>query len=222
MRTTFKNITLATTILLSVSKGNPIVQKSCNNAKRITAKEISADLTGIDRKNPFSILPAPFTSVQKLEAKKKLNGIKIPKPKRNMDVSKTRFKGNPKFLDMFLGGVLKGKGKQFYKAQEKYGVNATFLVGIANLESARGLSDVAKTKNNIAGMRTSKGYLKYKTVDDCIDSLAANIRENYIDEGYTTIGKINKKYSENEEWGERVIDCMNDLYHSSKSSLFKF
>lgn len=222
MRTNLKNITLAATILLSACKSNPNAQKITQNAVDIASHSISADLAGFNHKNPFSVLPAPFSVLQRLEAQKALNDIKMPKPKKSLDISKTRYKGSPKFLDMFLTGVLKGKGKQFCKAQEKYGVNATFLVGIANLESGRGLSDVAKTHNNIAGMKTSKGYLKYKTVDDCIDSLAANIKENYINEGYTTIGKINKKYSECDEWGDRVVNCMNDMYHSSKSILFNF
>lgn len=222
MNTHFKNMTLATTILLAACKGEPTARTVKTAAKKIPAKEITADLIKMRSGNPFAVLQTSLAQLRKLEVTKAKDIIKMPKPRKNMDISKTKFKGNPKFLDIFLNGVLKGKGKQFYKAQEKYGVNATFLIGIANLESARGTSAVAKAKNNIAGMRTSKGYLNYKSVDDCIDSLAANIKNNYIDEGYTTIKKINKKYSENEEWGEHVVDCMDNIYNSSKSLLFQF
>lgn len=222
MNTNLKNITLATSILLATCKSTTTTQMKKIEPKRISPREVTTDLIKMKKAHAFDFLQSPLLLLQKLEAKNTFNKIKVPKPKKSMDVSKTKYKGSPEFLDMFLSGVLEGKGKQFCKAQEKYGVNATFLVGIANLESARGTSNIARTKNNIAGVRTSKGYLNYKSVDDCIDSLAANIRENYINEGYTTIAKINKKYSECDEWSERVVGCMDNMYHSSKSLLLNY
>ncbi|HSQ89546.1 glucosaminidase domain-containing protein, partial [Romboutsia sp.] len=50
------------------------------------------------------------------------------------------------------GSVLRGTGEYFIKAQSKYGVNASFMIGIAMNESGKGISTLSKTKNNIFGI----------------------------------------------------------------------
>ena len=151
-----------------------------------------------------------------------VNSPIVPKPSLNMDISTTRYEGNPKFLEAHLLGVLSGKSQAFYNAQEKYGINATFLIGIANQESGYGLSAVAKKYNNIGGMRTSKGYIKYKSVEECIDSIASNLQRNYVQKGLKTPPQIGKKYCETAAWPKAIVSQMNKIHQNSKCQVFGF
>lgn len=148
----------------------------------------------------------------------------IPLAHKQLDVTKNLYKGSPDFLNNFLGnGKLKGKGRQFYNAQNKYGINAIFLIAIAQLESACGKSKLARNNNNFGGMRNRKGqYLKFKTVDEGIDELASNLKRLYKDNGRTTIEQIHKIYAENPKWSDVVIDKMNEMRNYSQCLVLKW
>ena len=137
---------------------------------------------------------------------------KVPLPSVNMDISKTKYEGDPQFLNQFLKGVLKGKGKAFYKAQNKYGINATFLIGIAIQESGHGSSKIARELNNVGGMRGKKGYIRYGSVPECIDSIASNIKYNYVDKGMRTPAQIGKKYAKDPKWPQKIVAHMRKIY----------
>lgn len=147
---------------------------------------------------------------------------KVPNPSLNMDISATRYEGDPKFLETHLSGVLKGKSQAFCKAQDKYGINATFLIGIANQESGYGKSAVAKRCNNIGGMRTSKGYIKYDSVEECIDSIASNIQRNYVKKGLKTPPQIGKKYCETAAWPKAIVAQMKKIHRNSQCKIFRY
>lgn len=141
---------------------------------------------------------------------------KIAKPHVNMDVTKNLYNGSTEFLNKFLnGGVLAGKGKAFYNAQQKYGIDAVFLIGIAKHESGNGTSKYARQYNNVAGMMGKNGPLRFSSVDACIDKMAANLKEKYINKGRKTINKIGEKYAESRVWPNRVVQHMNGIYRTS-------
>jgi beta-N-acetylglucosaminidase len=222
MKTLFKNIVLISTVVLTPLKSSNNTTAVKNVQKYIPETYDLVKLT--EKRNPknYDFLKIPMEKYKEHERLRALNLIKMPKPQKDLDVSKTKFTGHPEFLNMFLKGVLEGKGEQFIKAQETHGINASFLVGIAKLESANGLSDFARNRNNIAGMRNSKGYMYFDSVDECIDKMAKNLKENYIDQGLTTLSQINKKYAENQEWHKSVIDHMNPMYQASKCKVYYF
>lgn len=148
---------------------------------------------------------------------------KVAKPSVDMDVTKGLYKGSPEFLDMFLGDAkLKGQGKTFLKAQEKYGINAVFLIAIARLESGTGTSDLARKNNNFGGMRSGKRWLKFSTPEEGIDKLAENLKRKYIDDGLTTVEKIHKRYAEDKNWSKLVLSKMDDIYKMSKCRVLRF
>lgn len=164
-----------------------------------------------------------FLDFFKIPKKNVDNSPKVAKPSVKMDVTKTLYKGSSEFLDMFLGdGKLKGQGKTFLKAQEKYGVNAIFLIAIAQLESATGKSDLARKNNNFGGMRSGKRWLKFKTPEEGIDKLAENLKRRYIDDGLVTIDKIHKRYAEDKNWANIVVSKMDNMYRTSKCKVLKF
>lgn len=147
----------------------------------------------------------------------------VAEPKVDMDVTKTLYKGSPEFLDMFLGDAkLKGQGKTFLKAQEKYGINAVFLIAIAQLESATGKSDLARNNNNFGGMRSGKRWLKFKTPEEGIDKLAENLKRKYVDDGLVTIDKIHARYAEDARWANIVVSKMDNMYRTSKCKVLRF
>lgn len=222
MNSGIKNIALASTLLFVPLKSERAVSVVRPAIREIPKFEYYVDFAKNDNKQLQHVLNAPIEKFHRLDSINRIIVPQVPQPKRELDVVKTKFVGHPKFLDMFLSGVLEGKGEQFCKAQEKYGINATFLVGIANHESGLGKSDFARTRNNIAGMRGSNGYLRFKSVDECIDKMAANLKEKYIDCGLTTIEQINKKYAESNEWSSAVIRHMNPIYDASKVMVYDF
>lgn len=112
----------------------------------------------------------------------------------NFDV-RTPYKGTAEDLNKNLKGVLAGKGAKLLELQNKYGINAAFLAALVNSESGYGSSNGAKTKNNVAGIMSSKGGLAtFSSVDECLESLAENLSKNYIGQGLCTIADIQKKY----------------------------
>ena len=222
MKSTIKNIALASTVLLTPLKSSNIQQPTINIGKNIIEKTDWTKPVWNNNTVNYYIPNFVLKKCNEHETQKTLNHIKVPKPHVNLDISKTKYSGHPEFLNTFLGGVLKGKAKQFIKAQEKYGINATFLIGVANQESGNGLSGYARNRNNIAGMRGKDGYMYFSSVNECIDKMAANLKKNYIDKGYKTIAQINKKYAESTEWTEHVITRMNPMYKASKCKIYEF
>lgn len=222
MRINFKNIVMTSTFLFLPAKSVNMAQTvKYHPAKQICCPSI-VDVIKQRRKKIYDFLCSPLVKMQEMEAKKPLNIIKMTKPSKDLDISKTKFVGSPQFLNMFLSGVMKGKGEQFIKAQEKHGINATFLIGIANLESGYGLSSYAVKRNNIAGMRNKQGYMYFKSVDDCIDKMAENLKRKYVDDGLTTIKQIGKRYAENPNWANVVVEKMNPMYSASKAMVYNF
>lgn len=123
---------------------------------------------------------------------------------------------------------LRGTGKAFVEAQNKYGANALVLLGIAMNESAKGMSSIAQNKNNLFGINAvdsspgqSANY--FKTVDDCIDQFA----RQYISQGYgdpqdwryhgANLGNknlgANVQYASDPFWGEKASRYS---YHTDK------
>ena len=108
----------------------------------------------------------------------------------------TAYNGDAASLDGKLGGVLANKGSVFLEAQKQYGINAAFLASICINESGNGTSNLAKTKNNVGGVRISGSteFRAYTSVDECIMDMARFLKSSYIDKGLTTIGQIGAKY----------------------------
>ncbi len=136
------------------------------------------------------------------------------------------YRGSAADLNKHLSGVLKGKGAKLIELQNKYGVSASMMAAIVNCESAYGKSSAARTKNNVAGiMSKSSNYNKLATfdsVDDCLEALAKNLRNNYINKELVTVSQIHSKYCPvgaandptgmNGNWGRSVAQ-LTDKYN---------
>ena len=115
------------------------------------------------------------------------------------------------------GSRLAGKGAIFKEAEERYHINALYLIAHSAIESSWGRSQIAKDKNNFFGIAAydTTPYDSAKSFDDVdkgILGAAKWIRENYIDNGRTYLGNkssgMNVLYASDPYWGEKIASIM--------------
>ena len=115
------------------------------------------------------------------------------------------------------GSRLAGKGAIFKEAEERYQVNALYLIAHSALESAWGRSQIAKDKNNFFGIAAYDttpydSAKSFDNVDKGILGAAKWIRQNYIDNGRTYLGNkssgMNALYASDPYWGEKIASIM--------------
>ena len=118
------------------------------------------------------------------------------------------------------GSRLAGKGAIFKEAEERYQINALYLIAHSALESSWGRSQIAKDKNNFFGIAAydTTPYDSAKSFDDVdkgILGAAKCIRENYIDNGRTYLGNkssgMNVLYASDPYWGEKIASIMMSI-----------
>jgi len=122
----------------------------------------------------------------------------------------------PSMAEDLLRGKLKGLGVYFIEAEEKYQVNATFMIACSRLESANG-SYRFMTRNNLFSLGCYDGNVdngfSFKTKEDCINYFAELIDEEYlvIDGKYhngISIWSVNKMYASDRTWSDQIIDII--------------
>jgi beta-N-acetylglucosaminidase len=113
-------------------------------------------------------------------------------------------------LERALAGTdLAGLGPALVAAEAETGVNAVLLAGIVALESGWGTSEIARDKNNLAGLGAYDGgeYLHALRFDSRADSIMYLAR---LIEGKPngTIGEIGAWYASDPAWPAKVAGCM--------------
>lgn len=132
----------------------------------------------------------------------------------------TRVTGlTPYELDSCLEGTpMEGLGEDFYRAEHEYGVNAIFLIALANHESAYGTSAIARDKNNLFGFTAydSSPYSSstgYSSKGESIAMVARFLSENYLTPGGcyfhgVSCAGVNVKYCTSSDWAGKVENHM--------------
>ncbi|MGM0902861.1 MAG: SH3 domain-containing protein [Bacillota bacterium] len=133
--------------------------------------------------------------------------------------------------------ILKDQAQIFIDAQNKYGVNATYLVAHAIWETGWGKSTLTNYKNNLFGYgaydvcpTTCAFY--YPAISDSIDSAAYNVKRNYLNSDgayFTSYGPnltgMNVNYASDQNWKNGISKLMerikpyDDNYYASASIL---
>ena len=117
---------------------------------------------------------------------------------------------------------LASKGATFKAAEQRYGVNALYLVAHSALESAWGRSKIAKDKNNFFGISAYDdspytSATKFDNVDSGILGAARWINSRYLhNSGYPAngaylgnkAGGMNVNYATAPYWGESIASIM--------------
>ena len=117
--------------------------------------------------------------------------------------------------------LLVGYGDVFLQAQDKYGVNAGYLVAHAMLESTWGTSYLARTKNNIYGQNAvdwnPNAAYGYKSLKESIMYQGYAVRKYWLEptgnryNGPTLVG-MNKTYASDKQWANKIAQVMNEFY----------
>ena len=122
-------------------------------------------------------------------------------------------------------GKLAGKGATFKAAEERYGVNALYLLAHAGLESAWGKSQIAILKNNFFGIAAYdntpfQSAYSFDGVDAGILGAAKFINNTYLEnEGFPARGAflgdktrgMNVYYATDPNWGYKIAKIMFNL-----------
>lgn len=125
-------------------------------------------------------------------------------------------------IDAKLAGTnLEGLGESFVNAEQKYGVNAWFLTGLAIHESGYGSSKIATDKNNVFGFQAydASPYESARTFaskEEGVDVVAKYLSEAYLTPGGTyyngvSIDNIGKRYATDPNWAAAIKKHMANL-----------
>lgn len=124
-------------------------------------------------------------------------------------------------LDMFLRGVLSGKGSVLIREARKNNICPLFLSAIAIHESANGKSLFARTKNNVFGIYLKGKYHSFSSVDECIGFTAKLLNGRIYSKNptvggvqriYCPVGAKNDPKSLNKYWLDGVLSKMKMLW----------
>ena len=115
---------------------------------------------------------------------------------------------------MLAGTALYDDAKAYVKAEEKYHVNAVFLMGIAAHESAWGTSRRAREDNNLTGYGVTSDHAKginKSTKEAGLLATAETLHERYLTPGGsyyegTSAAAVNKHYCVGGEWAAAVVN----------------
>lgn len=91
-------------------------------------------------------------------------------------------------IDLMLEGTkLNGLGSAFVEAEQKYGVNALYMMGLACLESAYGNSTYAQKRNNLYGWNAvdsnPNNASTFANKKEATLYVASKLQSNYLTEG---------------------------------------
>lgn len=123
--------------------------------------------------------------------------------------------------DYLVDTELYGLGKAYIEAEQEYGMNALFLIGLTALESSWGNSRLAKEKKNISSFAAydNDPFNAARTFDskeECILVTAKWLSREYLNpEGKhyngLSVEDINKKYAKDKKWHKKIISIVNSF-----------
>ena len=192
-------------------------------ATEIVAKEINPEKT-IDRIEA----PKIESSVMSVTLEKTIEHAETPKIKSSkrltqpqpinweFDISKTNEYTMEQLEEMFRGPYydkIRPYINTFAAAEQKYGINAFFLMCLTGLES--GWFKYTSGENNIAGWTRNDGsFMDFGSIEECIMHVAAGIANNYIPRIGSNIGKVTHRYCYNEGYTQALLNIMRERVSS--------
>ena len=118
----------------------------------------------------------------------------------------------PDMYEALLPTDLKGLGQAFYDGEQKYNINALFVLAIVRLESGNGTSSLARNHNNLGGIKSGEeGYRSFASKEECVDYMFDLLSRKYIGEGRTTISDVGRIYCATDGWTPQVTSIMNEM-----------
>lgn len=109
-------------------------------------------------------------------------------------------------LDNILNSTLEGYGKTIATISLERNVDPVVATSIILVETGCKwtCSSLVRNKNNVGGMRGSKGYMSFSSLEEGIQAFIGNLARNYYEKGLTTPELMNRKYAANPNWYKDV------------------
>lgn len=93
------------------------------------------------------------------------------------------------------------------EAEEKYGVNALYLMCKLGLES--GWAKYPSGENNLGGWTNADGsYMDFDSEEECIMHIAENLSTEYKEKSGTRLADVCERYCPSDGYSETLIDIM--------------
>lgn len=119
--------------------------------------------------------------------------------------------------DMLEGNNLQELSDEYYEMEQKYNVNAIFLMALNMEESGHGKSSLAVYNNNLGGIKSIYGgYANFDSWASCLEYIASLIDEMCLTEtgayyNGTSIYGVNVRYCTGSNWAENLNTIANEL-----------
>ncbi len=118
----------------------------------------------------------------------------------------------PDMLEALMPPALKGLGQAFYTGEQLHNINALFVLAIVRLESGNGTSHLARTQNNLGGIKSGEeAYRTFASKEECIAYMFDLLDRKYISQGRDTIPAVAAIYCETDGWRPQVSSIMRQL-----------
>ena len=209
----------AALLFVCISAGKSKIETSSTKAQAEEAKELAAASKPVDLGNTLREL-----TVEDVYTKESIPAYSYA-PVWTMDMSKPSGVTVDDLRQVSRGAFV-GLEESFKQAEDNYGVNCLFVMGIASLESANGT--ICFKPNNMFGF----GNRGFSSKAECIDVVSRALANNYLRPGGglysgTRITDVNRRYAASHTWDEKV--CRNvtryysiiSQYHNSQLELLK-
>lgn len=127
----------------------------------------------------------------------------------------------PEEIDLMLEGTkLNGLGSAFVEAEQKYGVNALYMMGLACLESGFGNSAFAQKRNNLYGWNAvdsnPNNASSFTSKKEATLYVASKLQSNYLTEGGAYFEgysprAVDVHYCTDKAHADKIVSIVNNL-----------
>lgn len=101
------------------------------------------------------------------------------------------------------------------EAEDKYGVNALYLLATLGGESGWGKHETGA--NNIAGWKTIKGgWRNFNSRYDCVMTVADRLYNSFLPDVGSTLGGVTWRYCRDDGYADMIMRIMNDLQNNMR------
>ncbi|AHM56211.1 S-layer protein/ peptidoglycan endo-beta-N-acetylglucosaminidase [Peptoclostridium acidaminophilum DSM 3953] len=188
-------------------------QKTYQLSTDISDFSKKASLLKVDLENIASVAERAATQES---AKAQEEPVKAMTSSQYLKVDLSQTSGYTKSdIDKLIEGTsLEGLGEYVIAAEHLHGVNALFIISVAQHESQYGQSKISRMKNNLFGIgaydatpyRSAK---RFASKQESIMKFASIISTGYFSKGALSVERIGAKYASDKNWAAAVASLMH-------------
>lgn len=185
------------------------------------AYQLSADISEFSKRavwlkadlENIASVAASAASQESVKAQEKPKTAMTSSQYLRLDLSQTSGYTKSDIDKLTVGTSLEGLGEYVIAAEHLHGVNALFIISVAQHESQFGKSRISKMKNNLFGIgaydatpyRSAK---RFASKQESIMKFASLIRTGYFSKGALSVEDIGVKYASDKNWSKAVASLM--------------